>query len=186
MPKNDEKQRLWIQPDNVISVLDTLAEVDGIDENYRSGLMVAIDYIRDIPGYTRDEIIGVTQFFFANNGIVKCLVCRKEVSSRQFQHCPHCGRLFVGATNEEWEATQLRLQALKINETEKESEPIQIPYWEKANLTINEAASYFGIGQNKIRALTEVRNCNFVLLIGSKRLIKRKAFEKFLEAQHML
>lgn len=38
MPKNDEKQRLWIQPDDVISVLDTLAEVDGIDENYRSGL----------------------------------------------------------------------------------------------------------------------------------------------------
>lgn len=61
-----------------------------------------------------------------------------------------------------------------------------VPLWEKQHLTIAEAAEYFGIGQNKIRALTETRNCNFVLFNGNKRLIKRKVFEKYLEGQYSL
>lgn len=63
---------------------------------------------------------------------------------------------------------------------------IQVPLWEKNNLTIDEAALYFGIGKNKIRELTDGRNCNFVLLNGTKRLIKRKAFEKYLEGAYSL
>jgi len=50
-----------------------------------------------------------------------------------------------------------------------------VPIWEKANLTIEEAAAYFGIGTNKLR------DCGFVIWIGTKRLIKRKKFEKYLE-----
>ena len=186
MPKHEEVKRLWLLPDDINTVLNTLVEAEDCDDGYRKGLQTAIEYISDMPGLTREEIIGNTQYFFAKDGVVKCLVCRKEVASRQYQHCPHCGRLFVGATNEESEATQVRLQLLQNNEPSRESEASSIPYWEKANLTIAEAASYFGIGQNKLRALTEVRNCNFVLFIGSKRMIKRKAFEKFLEAQHTL
>ena len=53
-----------------------------------------------------------------------------------------------------------------------------VPIWKKANLTIEEAAAYFGIGMNKLRELTEDENCKFVLYIGSKRLIKRQMFEK--------
>ena len=49
----------------------------------------------------------------------------------------------------------------------------EIPIWEKANLTIEEAAAYFGIGTNKLR--------EFVIWVGTKRLIKRKKFEKYLE-----
>ena len=30
-----------------------------------------------------------------------------------------------------------------------------VPIWKKANLTIEEAAAYFGIGMNKLRELTE-------------------------------
>lgn len=55
------------------------------------------------------------------------------------------------------------------------------PLWVKQNLTLVEASEYFGIGQNKMRELSGMRNCPFVLFNGSKRLIKRKAFEKYLE-----
>lgn len=57
----------------------------------------------------------------------------------------------------------------------------EVPLWEKSNLTIEEAAAYFGIGANKLRELTCNDNCKFVLWVGSKRLVKRRAFEKFLE-----
>ena len=61
-----------------------------------------------------------------------------------------------------------------------------VPIWNKANLTIEEAAAYFGIGMNKLRELTEDENCKFVLRIGSKRLIKRQMFEKYLEQAYSL
>ena len=61
-----------------------------------------------------------------------------------------------------------------------------VPIWIKANLTIEEAAAYFGIGMNKLRELTEDENCKFVLYIGSKRLIKRQMFEKYLEQAYSL
>ena len=61
-----------------------------------------------------------------------------------------------------------------------------VPIWNKANLTIEEAAAYFGIGMNKLRELTEDENCKFVLYIGSKRLIKRQMFEKYLEQAYSL
>lgn len=56
-----------------------------------------------------------------------------------------------------------------------------IPIWEKANLTLEEAAAYFGIGINKLREITDDRNCRFVIWCGRKRLIKRKACEEYLE-----
>lgn len=61
-----------------------------------------------------------------------------------------------------------------------------VPIWNKANLTIEEAAAYFGIGMNKLRELTEDEHCKFVLYIGSKRLIKRQMFEKYLEQAYSL
>lgn len=54
-----------------------------------------------------------------------------------------------------------------------------VPIWEKANLNLEEAAAYFGIGINKLRDMTNENNCPFVLWNGNKRLIKRRAFERF-------
>lgn len=48
-------------------------------------------------------------------------------------------------------------------------------------MTIEEAAAYFGIGTNKLREITSNPDCGFVIWIGTKRLIKRKKFEKYLE-----
>ncbi len=58
---------------------------------------------------------------------------------------------------------------------------LTVPIWEKANLSLEEAAAYYGIGINRIRALTDTDDCPYVLWVGNKRLIKRKAFEKYLE-----
>ncbi len=60
---------------------------------------------------------------------------------------------------------------------------IEVPVWEKANLTLEETAAYSGIGINKLREISNERNCKFVLWVGSKRLIKRKLFDEYIEKQ---
>ena len=62
----------------------------------------------------------------------------------------------------------------------------EAPIWEKANLNIEEAAAYFGIGMNKLRELTEDEHCKFVLYVGTKRLIKRRLFEQYLEQAYSI
>ena len=41
-------------------------------------------------------------------------------------------------------------------------------------LTVEEAASYFGIGRDKIKEISNDDRCSFVLWVGTKRMIKRK------------
>ena len=62
----------------------------------------------------------------------------------------------------------------------------EVPVWEKSNLTLEEAADYSGIGINKIRQLTNSEKCEFVLWVGSKRLIKRKKFDEYLEEAYSI
>ena len=57
----------------------------------------------------------------------------------------------------------------------------EVPIWEKSNLTLEEAATYSGIGINKLREITNERGCNFVLFIGTKRLIKRRLLDAYIE-----
>ena len=57
----------------------------------------------------------------------------------------------------------------------------EVPVWEKANLTLGDAAAYSNIGINRLREISNEQNCPFVLWVGSKRLINRKPFESFLE-----
>ena len=62
----------------------------------------------------------------------------------------------------------------------------EVPIWEKSNLTLEEAAAYSGIGINKLRDLTSERDCRFVLWVGSKRLIKRRLFDKYIEQEYSI
>ncbi|WP_342758373.1 excisionase [Kineothrix sedimenti] len=62
----------------------------------------------------------------------------------------------------------------------------EIPVWEKANLTVEEAAAYSGIGLNKIRELSNDEQCPFVLWVGNKRLIKRKKFDAYIEKAYSI
>ena len=43
---------------------------------------------------------------------------------------------------------------------------LKIPIWEKSNLTLEEASAYSGVGINKLRELSNERNCSFVLWVG--------------------
>ena len=61
-----------------------------------------------------------------------------------------------------------------------------VPLWHRPILSVAEATEYFGIGSNKIYELTEKVNCPFVIWIGSRRVIKRTAFERFLEKQYSI
>ena len=57
-----------------------------------------------------------------------------------------------------------------------------IPAYRKYGLTVLEASGYFGIGETKIRSLIrEYPTEDFMILNGSKVLIKRKKFEEFLD-----
>jgi len=61
-----------------------------------------------------------------------------------------------------------------------------VPIWEKSNLTLEEAAAYSGIGINKLREITNEKNCNIVLFVGNKQLIKRRLLDKYLEQAYSI
>lgn len=62
----------------------------------------------------------------------------------------------------------------------KEEKKNLVPIWEKMNLTVDEASAYTGIGPDKLRELSNREECDFVLWVGTKRLLKRKQLEEFL------
>lgn len=61
-----------------------------------------------------------------------------------------------------------------------------IPFWEKATMTLDEASAYSSIGVNKLREITDDEKCSFVLYVGTKRLVKRKLFENYLESTYSI
>ena len=59
---------------------------------------------------------------------------------------------------------------------------INVPIWEKYTLTVEEAAQYFRIGENKLRKLAEENlNSGWVIMNGNRIQIKRKKFEKLID-----
>lgn len=58
-----------------------------------------------------------------------------------------------------------------------------VPIPQKLNLTIREAAEYSNIGINRIDSLLRQPNCPFVLFVGSKKLVKRVEFERYISEQ---
>lgn len=58
----------------------------------------------------------------------------------------------------------------------------QVPIWEKYTLSVEEAAIYFRIGENKLRQLIqENKNASYILWNGNRPQIKRKKFEEFVD-----
>ncbi len=76
-------------------------------------------------------------------------------------------------------------QKSKRLEGKKDME-INVPVYNKINLSIKEAAAYSNVGENTIRRLLAERGCPFLLKIGNRQLVKRKEFENYLEARHFL
>lgn len=62
-----------------------------------------------------------------------------------------------------------------------------IPVSERYTLTIEEAAEYFRIGENKLRRLAEEhKGAGWVIMNGNRIQIKRKAFERFIDATDVI
>lgn len=57
----------------------------------------------------------------------------------------------------------------------------RVPIWQKMNLTIEEAAEYSGISETTLRGRLKENKYDFILKNGTKTLIKRRMFEKYLE-----
>lgn len=65
-------------------------------------------------------------------------------------------------------------------------EGYEVPIWKKITLTVDEAVAYSGIGEGKIRSLLAEQGCPFALFIGNRRLVKREAFEKYLNGHYSI
>lgn len=69
----------------------------------------------------------------------------------------------------------------------KKSERVKIvPICERLNLSLEEAAAYTGIGIERLRKLSNEKECNFVLWVGTKRLLRRKQLEEYLNSCHSI
>ena len=62
----------------------------------------------------------------------------------------------------------------------------EVPIWEKSNLTLEEAAAYSSIGIHKLSQLSDKEDCEFVLWVGTKRLIKRKKLDEYIERAYSI
>ena len=73
-----------------------------------------------------------------------------------------------------WPAFTIRKVGTRVN--------AEVPVWMKYTLSIEEAARYFRIGENKLRRIIEEnRDADYILWNGSRPQIKRKIFEKIID-----
>ena len=66
-------------------------------------------------------------------------------------------------------------------------EESKIPVWRKYSLSIQEAATYFGIGEKRLRSMVaENTGASFLIEIGTHTRIKRKMFEEYLDEAELI
>ena len=57
-----------------------------------------------------------------------------------------------------------------------------IPPWDRYTLSVEEAAAYFRVGENKLRKIiSENQDAEFILWNGNRPQIKRKKFEMYID-----
>lgn len=58
----------------------------------------------------------------------------------------------------------------------------RIPFWQRYTLSIQEAAAYFRIGENKLRKIvSENQDADYILWNGNRPQIKRRLFENYID-----
>ena len=63
----------------------------------------------------------------------------------------------------------------------------EIPFWNRYTLSLEEAAKYFRIGENKLReVVAQNPTANYILMNGNRVQIKRKLFEQFIDEASVL
>ena len=68
-----------------------------------------------------------------------------------------------------------------MSDNRKNSKKDEVPIWFKPTLSIEETSRYSGIGMSKLYELTNPEDCPFVLWIGTRRMIKRRKFDEYIE-----
>lgn len=59
---------------------------------------------------------------------------------------------------------------------------MEVPVWEKYTLTIEEAAQYFRVGENKLRKIvSDNKDADYILWNGTRPQIKRVLFEHYID-----
>ena len=66
------------------------------------------------------------------------------------------------------------------NREKAEIKRYDVPIWHKANLTIDEAVEYSGVSREGLLKMINQNDCPFVLRLGHRRLIKRRAFDEYI------
>ena len=66
-------------------------------------------------------------------------------------------------------------------------ESLNIPFYEKYLLTVEEATAYFHIGSKKMREILETnKNAKWHLISGKRLMIKKDLFAKWLDSQSII
>lgn len=62
-----------------------------------------------------------------------------------------------------------------------------IPTWERYTLSVEEAAEYFRIGENKLRKMiNDNQEAEFILWNGNRPQIKRRIFEGYIDKLNII
>lgn len=73
------------------------------------------------------------------------------------------------------------------HETDLTTSRAAIPFWERYTLSVEEAAAYFRIGENKLRKIIgEDKDAEYLLWNGNRPQIKRKKFENFIDKLNLI
>lgn len=57
---------------------------------------------------------------------------------------------------------------------------IEFPWWKKQLLTLEEAATYYGIGEKNMRRLVRTLDDELLVRVGAKTLVKKDKFMDYL------
>lgn len=102
----------------------------------------------------------------------------KEPIQSNNQRCDSQNRIVV--PNGGYRYPKAKRKMREETDMTKQEKDNRVPLWERMNLTLEEAAAYTGIGTDKLRELSNRESCDFVLWVGTKRLLKREQLEEFL------
>ena len=62
-----------------------------------------------------------------------------------------------------------------------------VPTWERYTLSVEEAAEYFRIGENKLRRIiNDNQDADFILWNGNRPQIKRRIFEGYIDKLNVI
>lgn len=125
-----------------------------------------VEEIRTNCNFTDDELM-------VFNGIVK-----GNTVSRIALNCCMSER----TVERKFEKINSKIISLKEHETMKK----EVPIADKYTLTVEEAAAYFNIGESRIREITDNNSLDLIVMVGAKRLIKRKKMEEYIDSMSAL